>query len=131
MTPASLLTRVLAATEGSRELEYALWQRFTPGATYRVSHIKHAHSDAEWDIHETRDSTGRLVDVPAYTTDLSAAIVLVEHVRPGDFWRIDRRENVRALIVQHNGATTQAFTANAPTAPLAILAALLMSLEEK
>lgn len=69
-----LITRLEAASEGSRELDYEVWQVTTPGVTYRIEHVKHAHSDAEWDIHETRDVTGRLIIVPLYTTSLDAAL---------------------------------------------------------
>lgn len=91
MTPdmtdlSELIERVEKATGPDRELDTCLWLKFTPGATRRVVHVKHAHSPAEWDIDETREASGQLITVPAYTASLDAALALADRVLPGCWW---------------------------------------------
>lgn len=81
VSPQSELLKALAARcgreEPSSELNRAIWLAVTPGATFKTSHVKHTHSDAEWDIDEAREASGRLVGVPNYGESLDAAVSLV------------------------------------------------------
>lgn len=133
MTP---LQEVLGRVEGvegpDRELDAALWLAMTPGATRRIIRVKHAHSDAEWDIHETRDATGgRLVSVPAYTASLDAALGLVERVLPGAEYELTTIYGVaRATLPLNCSDTVYPETGERKDGnmPLAICAALLKAL---
>lgn len=134
---AELLTRVLAATEGSRELD---------GALYEALFKEPAHLVLGTGQFAQFGDSIMWVAVPAYTTDLSAALALVERVRPGWMYVLswwppsDAEPDGGASRCTLGGpgyisdeTTTDTFEATLygarPLLPLALLTALLMSLE--
>lgn len=124
-----LLERVEKAEGPDREIDVALWLHTTPGATRRGTHVKHAHSDAEWDVDETRDATGYLVVVPAYTASLDAALALVERKLPGWTWRLDSPDSAsEPAFARLSGPEWRSGAGWAKTPALALLAALLRAL---
>lgn len=141
-----LLNRVRSATGPDRELDTALWLRFTPGATYKTTRAKHTATGKEWDITEARVNGGRLEEVPAFSASLDAALALVELMLPG--WGAE--VGYPARLGQHGGRPWADVWAsrddsrypwaarqmrptpchsNAATPALAILAALLRALQ--
>lgn len=80
-----LVERLEAASEGSRELNGAIWRIFEPAefadkCSFRGSlYAGHRHSKAEKRAHE--DRMGAFL-APAYTTSLDAALALAERVLP-------------------------------------------------
>lgn len=73
----SLIERVEAATEGSRELDKVIWLACTSGATRDKWSYIHKATGRECTVDETRDATGRLIIVPEYTTSIDAALTLM------------------------------------------------------
>lgn len=68
------------------------------------------------------------VKAPAYTSSIDAALALVERVLPG--WRYDLHSPrfgtpFEAVLMDGDGAARKIVVSTAPTAPIAILAALL------
>jgi hypothetical protein len=72
-----LAAKLTEATGPDRELDVAIWLAFTPGATRRDLVIPANEQRRGWTIDETRDASGRLIVVPAYTASLDAAMTLV------------------------------------------------------
>jgi hypothetical protein len=73
----SLIERIEAATEGSRELDGDIWLASTPGATRDKWSYIHKATGRECTVDETRDETGRLIIVPSYSTSIDAALTLL------------------------------------------------------
>lgn len=135
MTPTSLLTRVLAATKGSRELDGDIARALDPDAWKQACRRASQPSGAPIEV-VFRDAP---FYVPAYTTDLSAAVALVKRVRPG--WTIELKMfpggNGICHLLRYVDHEYEGFVALGPkgelphTPALALLAALLMSLEDE
>ena len=84
---AGLIEKLEKAEGPSRELDAQIWLETSPGVTRSVQHVVSATGAwPPYDIDETRDETGRLITVPAYTASIDAAVALAERVLPG--WRI-------------------------------------------
>lgn len=73
----SLIERIEAATEGSRELDGDIWLASTPGAMRDKWSYIHKATGRECTVDETRDETGRLIIVPEYSTSIDAALTLL------------------------------------------------------
>jgi hypothetical protein len=81
---ADIIERLGTATGPDREIETEIWLMTTEGATRKSTTVK--SSGNKWPpyiIDETRDGTGRLVTVPAFTASIHEAIALVERMLPG------------------------------------------------
>jgi hypothetical protein len=87
----ALRERVEKAEGPDRELDAVIWLALIPGVTRRTTHV--AHWQKPYDIDETRDETGRLINVPHYTASIDAAVALIERKLPGCGWSITRYEN--------------------------------------
>ncbi len=88
-----LITRLSKLDAPDREVDAELWLQFTPGATRKTLEVKSATNQwAPYAIDETRDETGYLITVPAYTASVDAAVALAERVLPGWKWRVGRTE---------------------------------------
>lgn len=119
------LEELIAALEKStgpdRELDTQIWLLFTDGATRRTTHVKSATNQwAPYDIDETRDETGKLIIVPAYTASIDAAVTLIARVLPNaNCWGIDKDERGVEAHVQRNGVATGHWAqfAEHPTSP--------------
>lgn len=130
-----LLDRVVKVTGGDRAIDAALWLRFIPGVTRKQWSYTHKATNRVHDIDETRDETGRLIIVPAYTSSIDAAIAFINRVLPG--WRIcmevvgDIAYDVYLLAPDYDDSrpeeTSSGPVGGLPTA-LALLAAALSSL---
>lgn len=136
-----LLERVKAANGPDRELDHRIWLALEPGVKRKQWSYTHTASGRECHVDETRDATGRLVIVPAYTASIDAALALVERVLPGWFWRSGHvphrhwdgtkyRDNWAHLsrTDASNCDRGDEATGWADSVPLAILAALLTAL---
>ncbi|API52915.1 hypothetical protein BMW22_15950 [Rhizobium leguminosarum] len=77
MTLSELIEALENATRPDREIDAQIWLLLTEGATRSTSHIVSAtNAWPHFDIDETRDSSGRLITVPAYTASVDAAMDL-------------------------------------------------------
>lgn len=118
MTIAELLERVEGATGPDRELDAALCATLRFGGDERCVRYP-----------KTWTRVGQIRDwVPVYSASLDAALALVERVLPGWTWEGGRdpaKASWAYLYAKIDGPT---FSASAPTAALALLAALLRSL---
>lgn len=97
---AVLMVRLEAATVGDRELDGAIWQMFTPGATRRHSVVKSSKGLwADYTIDETREASGRLIVVPSYTSSVDAAFALAAQTLPvGLTWRVESDSSFTAAF---------------------------------
>ena len=89
---ADILTRLQQATGPDRDLDAEIWLATTEGATRKATEVK--SSTDKWPpyvIDETRDATGRLITVPAYTASIDASLALVERKLPGKWTDILRQ----------------------------------------
>lgn len=141
MTPTPLLTRVLAATEGSRELDLDVYRALGCSLTDTGYWDKAINGtpfwQARWRVVYPNDPQKISWLIQPIATDLSAALTLVERVRPG--WTIELRmfPGGKAIchLLRYVDHEYEGFVALGPkgelphTPALAILAALLMSLE--
>ena len=114
----SLIERIEAATEGSRELDGDIWLASTPGATRDKWSYIHKATGRECTVDETRDETGRLIIVPEYSTSIDAALTLLPDNSIADV------ATTGVAWVDVTGDPCL-HTANCATAPLALLAAIL------
>ena len=73
----ALALRCEQATGPDRELDLVVWSLCVPGVTRKHTSYFHKASGSEYVIDETRDATGRLIIVPAYSASLDAALTLV------------------------------------------------------
>ena len=123
----SLRERVIAATGADREIDTVVWLTLTPGVTRRKTHVP--HWKRPYDIDETRDETGLLIVVPAYTASLDAAVALVERCLPDAVWKVmtDYGDLRRATVFRTCDGVGHS-QEDAETPPLALLAALLSAL---
>lgn len=121
----SLIERIEAATEGSRELDAEIWLACTPGATRNKWSYVHKATGRECTADETRDATGRFIIVPSFTASIEAALTLLPE---GWWWSagVCRREN-HASVGSEIGTVEGEliFETFGATAPLALLAAIL------
>ena len=79
----ALALRCEQATGPDRELDAAIWLLCVPGATRMQWSYVHIATERTCEIDETRDATGRLIIVPAYSASLDATLRLVpEGMRP-------------------------------------------------
>jgi hypothetical protein len=69
----ALAQRCEQATGPDRELDAAIWLLCVPGATRMQWSYVHIATERTCEIDETRDATGRLIIVPAYSASLDAA----------------------------------------------------------
>ena len=114
----SLIERIEAATEGSRELDGDIWLASTPGATRDKWSYIHKATGRECTVDETRDETGRLIIVPEYSTSFDAALTLLPDNSIADV------ATTGVAWVDVTGDPCL-HTAKCATAPLALLAAIL------
>lgn len=77
MTLLELAERCERATGPDRELDALIWMEVTPSATRRETVVPPTSARKGWTIDETRDGSGRLIVVPAYSASLDAAMTLV------------------------------------------------------
>lgn len=77
-TPIGLAERCEAASEPDRELDVEIWLACVPGTTRREISYFHKATGRECTTNETREASGRMVIVPAYTASLDAAMTLVD-----------------------------------------------------
>lgn len=128
---ASLRERCGAATGGSDELDMQLWWYVERGETFApIAHIK-----------ERWIATGAY-DCDGPTSDLSAALALVEARLPGWGWHVYDQKAiteieskrgwgaVRAPFDEWGRAFGKLYEANAHTPTLAVICALLAALEQ-
>lgn len=80
-----LAAKVEAAEGPDRELDAEIWLACTPGATRDQWSYIHNATGRECHVDETRDASHRLVIIPAYTSSVDAAMMLVPE---GWFWRV-------------------------------------------
>ena len=73
----SLIERIEAATEGSRELDKVIWLACTPGATRNKWSYVHKATGRECTVDETRDKFGHLVSVPRFMESIDATLTLI------------------------------------------------------
>ena len=78
----ALALRCEQATGPDRELDADIWLLCVPGAARKHTSYFHKASGRECVIDETRDVTGRLIIVPAYSASLDAALTLVPDGSP-------------------------------------------------
>lgn len=120
----SLRERVAKAVGPDRELEKTLWFALAPGAYDAIkdtmSFVVGEHGDRipNYSLHDPRC---RLL------TSIDAALALVERKLPGSGYSIIRFDN--GLGVQ--AEVGDGYVAEAPTAPLAVLSALLVALSQE
>jgi hypothetical protein len=89
MTLPELIDALEKAKRPSRELDTQLWLAITKGATRNSTRV--TSSTGAWgpyNIDETRDATGALIIVPAFTASVDAAIALCERVLPEHGWEL-------------------------------------------
>ena len=119
------------AGSGDRELDATIWLAAIPGATRRKTGHTHTASGKWCDIDETRDSTGRLITVPHYTSSIDAAMTLVPAGHSADTQQRQRLlkspEYIERAWAQIETPDGTEFIGNAIAAsvPLAICAAAL------
>lgn len=110
----SLIERLQAAKAGSRELDRAILKWNRPNLTPLRERY---HDGRDWAV------------IPAYTTSLDAAVALVERVRPGHEWTVEKCGDLYfSTINTHPGVTygSKSVEARAFTAPLAMCRALML-----
>lgn len=147
MTPtiSSLLSRVRAASGPDRELDAridaALFggraaRDFTgedPASRLRFSYAAHVvfdHVDPMTNGGHVLSSMVRFT--PPITASIDASVALVERVLPGCDWKISTLRHRKGFGADlYPSAADAVARADAATAPLAILAALLSALEQK
>lgn len=120
----TLLERVRGATEGSRELDF--WIEVLIADPNPTDDIDKLRADIELVGYD------EMFVSAAYSNSLDAALSLVERKLPG--WQvdlsIDQRWTACGLSKVFNTKTFEPdFKARAPTAPLALITALLQALE--
>lgn len=132
MTLQELLERVKAATGPDRELDHTIEARMR-------EHV----GSMGFGIYKTADewipqAIKRNFNSPRYTASIDAALALTERVLPGAGYMYqkpragwERRPGLHGYASIGFGEPLKAFTADAPTAPLAILAATLTALASK
>lgn len=127
---ADILTRLQQATGPDKELDAEIWLATTEGATRKAAEVK--SSTDKWPpyvIDETRDATGRLITVPAYTASIDASLALVERKLPGKHILIGKGQTELTKPWARIGSWSGC-DAVAETLPLAILIALFTALQE-
>lgn len=139
MTPPNptLISRIRSATEGSRELDIAIFKSL--GGTipfHALGRVDDPYLVTEEDgkTYKASPSASSAFHLPPVTTSLDAALALVERVRPGWAWGIDHGPSSVLGFLDPNDYEQRflgaRFVEHASTAPLALIAALLASLEE-
>lgn len=131
----ALIQRVEAATGPDRELDAQLWLSLTPGATRKTTHV--THWLRPYDIDETRDETGRLIIVPAYTSSIDAAVALADRTLLSKSWTLG--QNVHHLhwsasinkLDEEGRPDCMAYSGACRSPALALVAATLRALSQK
>lgn len=120
----SLIERIEAATEGSRELDKVIWLACTPGATRDKWSYIHRATGRECTVDETRDETGRLIIVPEYSTSIDAALTLLPE---GFKWKCGYSRHVphNAEVIDYSAHTGTFIGESDASRCLALLAAIL------
>lgn len=120
----SLIERIEAATEGSRELDAGVWLACTPGATRDKWSYIHKATGRECTVDETRDVTDRLIIVPSFTASLDAVLTLL----PDGFkWKCGYSRHVphNAEVIDYSAHTGTFIGESDASRCLALLAAIL------
>lgn len=126
MSLQELIKRCTEANGADRELDAAIWLTVTPGATRSKGGYTHAATGRWCDIDETRDPTGRLIVVPAYTSSFDAAASLAEDRAFSVGMNVHHRHFVAIInILDGDGCPISIGTASAPSGPLALCVAAL------
>lgn len=128
---AELVERVKAATGPDRELDADLWVALVPGASRRNVMDKWPDEEPIWEfIDEQRNTSFRYGLLPDMTASIDAALALCERVLPDRFVTIKTKTGGKFHHCELEGEDYGRWSAdNMPTVPLAILLALLLSLE--
>lgn len=121
-TLSALLDRVSEARGGDREIDHLVHDALVEPIGNR--------------IYNTKANGGQFicadVTAPEYTASIDAALALVEKKLPGWAWKLDRAFGeppyIVAVVASRPIDVTAAHAGEAPTAPLAILSALLRAL---
>lgn len=137
----TLLPRIRSAGGADRELDAALYWRFDDVSSGVV------FSNGSMGLPRPQDHTkpipgglGRLAVIgaaPRYTSSLDAAIALVERVRPGCGWDVERLKHDQSFAASvfvdgtNRPDIVEHWFMQAATPALALLAALLASLGDK
>jgi len=132
----ALLERVRAATGADREIDAALMAQSYAQEERHIGAVMEYSDGSEERVKDlvwVDPKTDKWVSTAAhsYTASIDAALALTERVLPG--WRYDIHSPrfgtpFEAVLVDGDSASLRIVTAKAPTAPLAILAALLSAL---
>jgi hypothetical protein len=118
---ANLLERMRSATGPDRELDRIIQVRIVNGGTGAFE------TEQAWLVQAARDNW----NTPAYTASVDAALALVDKTAPGWSFKLVR-ENGQYIFVVRDAPDLAKVAASAvsskPTAPLAILTALLIAM---
>lgn len=79
----ALIKAVEQAEGPDPEIDAEIWLTFTPGATRKKWSYVHIASNKECSVDETREASGRLIIVPAFTSSIDEALKLVRRDYPG------------------------------------------------
>lgn len=129
------LDRLRTASEGSRDFN-RLIEETLPGVLRHSYPVMVAEGYVISGPGHPTEHPGQAYLPPAYTTDLNAALALVERVLPGAVWSVcngycrDGKGGFFGADVEPEYLATSDYANHiAPTAPLAVLIALLAALE--
>lgn len=81
-----LADRVEALAGPDRETDAVIWLAVIPGATRKATVIPDNERRKGWVIDETREASGKLIIVPAYTGSIDDAMTLIPE---GWTWDVD------------------------------------------
>ena len=106
-----------------------------PHPRYEIEqHIRESDdvkTDWYWVAHD-RMHCGSHIDIPHYSTDIRAAMLVVEHMRQHGEWRLVTNPSLTYAEFIHHGAPNQPYThsrlQDAPTLPMAICLAAIAAI---
>lgn len=96
-----LIDRLEHAVEPDREIDAAIWLALVPGTTRKQWSYTHTASGRVCEVDETREASGRLVTVPAYTASLDAIMALYETLLPATSLDMSARRKGSGVIPAH------------------------------
>lgn len=150
-----LLARVEAATEPDRELDVRIdaasgtGRKITATASEEAIHLWATSVTTRGDDsdEEVTSCPADIFGVPRYTASIDAALALVERMPPGYRWGVSSagiktgertlegwpryKDGFKAHVTEPSAIRPMPSVADAPTAPLAIILALLRALRSK
>lgn len=113
-----------------REKDAEFWLFVKPGVTRRQWSYTHTASGKECHFDETRDETGRLIIVCAFTSCLTTLTAVIGEVLPGVDWHAGTfKGRGTAMLMRPDGEAGQWISAATPA--LALFAALCRALASK